>query len=279
MTSRLTKEYFNAINHKLSEVKNSLAEFECYLALNDRRQKVERAMHLIGKLSALREMFDPADLPKWVKPFSDAISKYATEGESTDTSSQIVTAVGKFHPQVHLQTWDYLSEENHFPVAAEIADHTYKNSKFPDLFERLAQQIEDAINSGDIDSNKAIKRLQELVRLIRKNARASFYSVSYMITFGFRGIKNVIKAYGLAYLGPLGEGIQATVKEMDEDWPKLQAEIHEKITEAYRASMPSVDSLPGPFDPLESDELIQILQAEPLRIEDQSQKDTGNSEN
>ena len=93
-----------------------------------------------------------------------------------------------------------------------------------------------------------------------------------MINFGIRAIVNIVKAYGLEYLGPLGDGIAETVKEMNEDWPKLQEQVHEKVTEAYRASMPSVDLLPAPFDPLESDELIHVLQPAPLRIEDQRTK-------
>ncbi len=267
MSFESNKRYQNLLNEKLQELKQAISEFESRVALSDRKEKVTAGRVVLTKIHTLLESLATSEQPRWLSLLQSSVKHFIDAEESTDNSKLLLENLRKLVPHVHAQTWDYLKEENRYPIAEEIADKTYKESKFPDLFTLLANQLEQLIEAEQVSSHLAVKRLQELIKLIRKNAKSTFYSAQYLITFAFRAIRNITTEYTVEYAGPLGEGIRKTIEQMNEEWPDLNEQVHQRVTEAYKASMPSVDLLPAPTSDLCGHELLETMHPQ-LRIED-----------
>ena len=269
----MAKIYFDILNHKLGEARNAVTEFAAVLALNDQQAKIAKASDARAKLQLLQDVLAPNHHPSWLKELGQCLNSFVASGESTSTSIAIVSVLSSLMDKMNAQKWSELTEENKSLQISSVADEAYKKSKLPKLFENLAEELEKLITSEAIDSAKAITRLQELIKLIRMNARSSWYSAQYLVPFAFSVIKHTITAYVKEWSGPIGDGITSAIEEMAQEWPTTQQAVNEAVHDALESSFPDVPYLPSASD-IDAVEVTQVFETELRRIEDKRDQQT-----
>jgi len=81
------------------------------------------------------------------------------------------TTVLAVYPEIENQRWDFADSSGNAAIDfAAIYQEYYRESRVPDLFDELVAQLEEIVNSGEIDSLQAIKALEKLILTIRKIA-------------------------------------------------------------------------------------------------------------
>ncbi len=81
------------------------------------------------------------------------------------------------YPRIESQQWDFADSSLNAAVDfTAVYTEFYRESRVPELFDELVEELNRIVDSGEVDSLQAIKSLERLIATIKKNARGDFFS-------------------------------------------------------------------------------------------------------
>jgi hypothetical protein len=146
-----------------------------------------------------------------------------------------------------------------------VYEEAYKASNIPSLFDRVANLLRQIIDSGEVDSVKATKSLEELIDLLKQNCDGSYFSTYSTWQVVVATWRNVGRQYVISSktIGPLVKGIEDTLTETGLSWQKLNDEMRAKIQSLLQADISLLAYSPtvGLPPPINGDESRATLEA------------------
>ncbi len=244
---RFLQERFQAFRTKLTD-------FLKTLSLENRDHKVRLANEVLASLDDLKRAMAANDHPDWVNPLESKLRWYIRHHQAQDDCGlTVLSTVMELYPRIAAQEWRFGDAS---PSAGidfnSIYQEYYRTSRVPDLFDELVGQLEQIINSGEIDSNKTIKALEKLIATIRKNARGDYFATrgAYEFTQVFfknftlevlesvPGIKHVVKS------------VRKTMSELDLEMLQVHDNVKQRLSALIPEDLPMLEykplALPAP---------------------------------
>jgi hypothetical protein len=229
----------------------------------DREKKVKAAQTLLVSLISLKNALAASDHPGWMFPLEQKVNWYFTNKAAQGDAGQILlNTVFSLIGEMQAQKWNGadLATPGTIDFAAIYKEY-YQSSNLPQLFDQLIEQLDQIIQSGEIDSVQTIKALKKLIATIRKNARSDYFATYHTFEFAkvfvrkltvdvlesVPGIKHLVKA------------LRQTMDELEVQMLHVHDEVNKKLSSDIRADMPRLEyvprALPGPVIDVEVEEV------------------------
>lgn len=251
-------EYFlRFLRERFQVFREALAAFLQTIALEDRSQKVTAAKQVLTALDDLKRAIAANDRPVWIRTLEEKFTWYTkvvTQG-AADTGLQILQSIIAAYPDIERQKWDFTDSSTNIAINfTAIYNEYYKNSRVPELFDELVAQLEQIIQSGEIDSLQTIKAIEKLIATIKKNSRGDLFSTKGAWEFTQLFFKNVAidVLESVPVLKHFVRSLRKTMSELDLEMSQVHDQIRQKLTESIEADLPMLEyhplTLPAPKD-------------------------------
>lgn len=232
---RFLRERYNAF-------RQALTDFLQTLALNDREKKINTAKLVLASLGDLKRSMSTRDQPLWISTLEQKLHWYINaEPRHIDAGLQVFQTILAVNSEIENQSWDFADSEANIAIDfAAIYQQYYRDSRVPELFEELVTQLQEIVDSCEIDSLQAIKALEKLVVTIKKNYRGDFFSTRGAWEFTHLFFKN----YGIELLEDIPglkhivKAVRKTMSELDLEFAQVLDHIRQRLMEASKADLP-----------------------------------------
>jgi hypothetical protein len=193
--------YLRFVNERFAVLRQSLIEFNRKLTQHDAGQKMGAAKSLSRSIDELKVALSQADHPGWIAELESQLHAYINQqANNTDAGLNILNTIVRLSPVIAAQKWQF-DESSGKPAIdfSAIFREAYDASRVPQLFEELIGHIQTIIDSGAIDSMRVLRSLEELIALIRKNARGDVLSSGkllavvkrFFVNLGLEGLESI----------------------------------------------------------------------------------------
>jgi hypothetical protein len=247
----MSETYYNFLEEKQTELLHAIRIFKGVFVLENRQEKIATARSVEECLSIIKKSIATKDIPEWLNELLTAFTRYLHGSDGGRGAELLLRKIAEYESDCRKHKWRDSMGEERVIVFNEVTDREYRNTRMPELFESLATQIERVIKEDHIDSQKAIKKLKSLIRLIRRNASTSWLSAQFLLPFSFKVVKHVFTEVVKDKLGPAAEGISKAIQEMNEEWPIACKQVNDAVARQIPDSLHVIDYAP-------SDEVIDV---------------------
>jgi hypothetical protein len=246
---RFLRERFNAF-------RQALTLFLQMLALDDRTKKVETAKAVVARLDDLKRAMSTKDHPGWIATLEQKLQWYVKAvAAQPEAGLQVIQTILSVNSEIEKQTWDFAGSSANVAIDfAAIYQEYYRESRVPELFDELVKQLQEIVDSGEIDSLQAIKALEKLIVTIKRNARGDFFSTRgawefTQLFFKNYGLELLENAPGLKHVV---KAVRKTMSELDLEFAQVHDQIRKRLTDVSKSDLPILQykplALPAPKD-------------------------------
>ncbi|MDH5544401.1 MAG: hypothetical protein OEZ43_02345 [Gammaproteobacteria bacterium] len=252
--------FLRFLDQRYSEFKLQLEIVLETMTSNDQESKLSNARQLLSSGSALALTLAASDRPSWLREIIDNTEWYVGNyGNNSANHAYLMKILGNFDTALNHE-WLFTQTET---AQSYNHDNLYQNlngeSRIVELFDQMAETLNQMIDSCEIDSVSAINSLDQLILLIKQNRQSSFFSVTATQDFITRFIKNATWMHIRKIPGvkTLKDNFEKTIKDMDTEIDRVQKEISNAIQQRYDNSV----------KPIMNRNPVKKVQAEPETIE------------
>lgn len=236
--------FLRAIEERFQKFKSDFANLTKELCAEDIGAKKKSAQETLASIDSILSIVSQADQPGWLTQFKVDLTKYINHFNTTGASNTLMRSILKTNPLMESHKWSFGPPNSEKPIKfEEIYKALFKESKAPELFSALLETIQKVVDSGEVDSVKAIEALNKLISTIKANMQGTYFQTVGTAHFA----KSVLRRYlwkqlsGIPAIGPLVETIKETLDEMDSEMSK----VHQQVKSSLRAhAMSDVDLIP-----------------------------------
>ncbi len=173
--------HLNIIQEKYQLFRSRLASFLSALSDNNQSTKVQTNLELYDIANDLANILSDADKPYWLR---ETIS-FTTEYKNSNTSSSVMSGSGwkllqramKIYTQAMDHDWNSIGNDTETKYDFENIYEKYRNeSGLNKLYDELIDTINKIINSNEIDSNKMLNKLNELITMLLQNKNSTYFA-------------------------------------------------------------------------------------------------------
>lgn len=272
VTKKGTDSYTKLLNAKQADLRQateSLLNIIAGTSAAEKRSAVERFNSI---LKIMATVIPEDETPHWIKRCRSTSDQYLNELErDPNAPRELLTSIAQYYGEIRNHKWHIEDEPEGFTGVdfSEINTRIYTESEMPELFNKLAQLIQEVVDSDQVDSITAKNTLQTIIDSINRNSQKDAFSAKMFWTFGRAYLRNVvpeiirITKVGAAILDAysktvdeIGFGLEAVVDKIEGEIlsvtsTKLPA-IEEMAAKAIHA--PEIKALPGPADSLDDND-------------------------
>lgn len=232
------KLLFNLVEEKYGIYKSHMAHLLSVWGDNDQKSKVEANQRLFDASNELANVLANSDRPSWLTESIAFTLEYKEKNQTSESvasgsSWRLLQRAMKIYGQAIAHKWDFDAQVGN--EAKYDFDEIYQiyreSSDLTKLFDALIKILNEMIGSGEIDSLRAIKSLNELLGTIRQNKDGSYFST--MASWEF--IKNFTKNYAWEQISSipgvksLKISFEKTMSDMDMEMEKLHKNISDEF--------------------------------------------------
>lgn len=232
--------YLRHLNERFGELKGALEQFLRVLSEENAKNKSALAETACERADELARAMADGDQPNWLRRLSSAFRTYYTSPTSLGAQYNVLKQIMEVYPQIQNHKWS-------FAGSAEDAPHDFDalfekcraESNLNELFDDLIQTLEKILDSGQIDSIRAISSIKKLIATLRNNKAGSYLSVMTGWQFTLSVMKNFLweELGRVPVLGSLAKALEKTMKEADIELGALHERVAEEMSEQYGASV------------------------------------------
>lgn len=220
--------FLRTVEERYEIFKSSFSSLVSALCSENIQEKKKAAEDAQSASDSLLSIISKSDHPGWLTQFKSDLHVYIQSTNRSGSSNRLMKSMLKLHPQMESHRWAFDRTSVLKPVQfEEIFKEVYTNSKGPDLFEKLLASLQSIVDSGEVDSLKAIEALNKLIATIKANMRGTYFQAVGTTHFANSVLRNYLwkllkKVPGI---GDLLEAVSETLEEMDGE----MSEIHSKV--------------------------------------------------
>ena len=232
----------NLIQEKYGVYKSSFSSLLSILSENDQANKIRANQTLLSSSNDLANILANGDRPNWLNHTISITTRYQQQNKNTGSSWHLLKELMKIYAQATQHNWDFSSQGNieNYDFN-EIYEAYRKNSDLTSLFESLIKVLNEMVNSGEIDSIKAISALNELISTLNQNKNSSYFSTMASWEFVKSFTKNVIweQVNNIPGIKPCVKAFEKTMSDMDIEMDALHKGIAEELQNKYKMTIKS----------------------------------------
>lgn len=237
------KVFLRFVEEKHNEVKRDTGNLFTQLVNENKASKISACTKYLESAENLSRSLAETDKPKWLLQIIHWCQWYLKNKDSQNANNVLFEKLSPITNDIKNHEWSF---ENQTDNIEFNFDHIYErfkeDSKLPDLFESLIDTLNKMIESGEIDSLKALESLKQLISLLKQNKTGSYFSV--MASWEFIGgfIKNTLWASldDVPVIKQLKKGFEETVAEMDIELDMIHTEIAKEMKSKYNTTVNSL---------------------------------------
>ncbi|MBX9654945.1 hypothetical protein K2Y11_15140 [bacterium] len=245
--------FLRSVNERFNLFRSSLSEMMKILSLEDRNRKIEAVKEVLLRIDDLRRTVSSEDFPVWGPVLESRLNWYIQVVATNDTAGrELLKTILDVNPEIQKQQWNFDDYDGNPIDFAAIYEEYYRSSPVPDLFDQLIAQLQELIDSGEIDSNKSLQALRNLIATIKKNSRRDQYSTvgTWQVVRHFLGTLGLEGLEAIPAIAPVVKAIRRTVDELDLEVPNVCQKIRDKLSEVAAVYLPmlKLEQLALPYD-------------------------------
>ena len=252
--------YLRAFNERHDVFRTKLDQFWIVLIENNPDNKIAVARELATSLDDLKRILSLNDRPAWIAQLETLLRSMINNPRNPGVVTEAVKTLLNLHPRIVGESWKFRDE------AAERAidyDSVYKKyydqSRLPELFEDLVRRLQEIVDSGQIDSLRALRGLEKLIATIKRNLKGSFFSVIQTRSFAKSFVRNAFWKVlsDLPMFGSLIEAFEKTLEAMDSEVETLQFRMAEDLRSQTAIDLPMLEVRERPVLALGSPDAVR----------------------
>lgn len=259
--------FIRSVNQQMDRLRQSMSDLLKTISLEDRDRKVEAAKILISRIDDLKRTLSSNDFPVWAPIIETRLNWYIQNVRHVESAGQeLLNAIVEVQPLIAKHEWNFESDDGQAIDFPAIYEECYRSSRLPELFDQLVKQLEELIESGEIDSTKSTNALRNLIATIKKNSRKDQYST--MATWHVIGV--LLANIGLQSLEDIPaistvvKAIRTTMEELNIEVPNVCRTIRVKVAAAATRIFPMLTlnqlALPSNIDGVDAIENVDTIQ-------------------
>ncbi len=140
------------------------------IANDDKDQKILAFQSLAESVQRLTLLIDREETPTWMTKLAQLLYNVNTNYHPTNLEALSVYTSTAYQQMIR-QSWDYLDDDLGGFLVQDVVQSNFEHSGVNKLFDTLVEQLKGVIDSGEIETVRALKSLNGLVALIRKNQK------------------------------------------------------------------------------------------------------------
>src|SRR4051812_39365348 len=159
-------EHFQrSVEARFADFHATLEDLLILIALDDRAKKLDAVKRVLSSLENIKNILSERDRPSWLTRLEERLIWYTGNvGSNRHAGLELLRLLQELNPQIIDQQLKF--HEQPGINFAEIYQKHYEASKIPQLFDQLISQLEEVVNSGEIDSVQTIRKLEQLIATV-----------------------------------------------------------------------------------------------------------------
>ena len=214
-------------------------------------EKSDHAKNTQLQIERLRLLLKKEAYPQWVEPLRNRLKEYAHNVRNFDFGALLIVEIGRWYTAIKNQEWDMGGVPSVDFDA--VYDKHYRESKIPELFDKLVELLEKIVESKEVDSRKLVQELEKLIATIRKNRNGSFFATMGTWQFARSFFTNVLweTLSSIPVLNVPFNALRKTVDEIDSGMAEVHQKTSDELKSQVHSSLPMLEykrpkALPGP---------------------------------
>lgn len=244
MSSTSPDTFLRARKEKQETITSCLRNMITAFSGEDRESKLNSCHRVLEAGAALKALIAAEDIPPWLKTVEALSHRYVTHPVIESATAIILVVPGLIDSSI-AHKWEDASDKA-FDFDA-VVEQFRKESKLPELFDKVIVILQEIIDSGDIDSIKALDAIKAIHSALLTNRNSSFPSMQTAWTVFRTFCENFLWATlkELPIAGPFIDALKATIDEFDKEITNVQTQINTKVTNIAIKNIPITYSSNG----------------------------------
>jgi len=197
-------------------------------------EKANEDLH--KKVQDLKLILAKADYPNWLERIGSGTKYYINNSTINNSSHELLNILTSQKTDLNSHKWNFYSADSDYVYSFEGIYNKYRaENELGELFDKLTNELESIIKSGEIDSMMALKSLEELMQLLKDNKNGSYFSVLASSEFASKFTGNLVWK-GLAEVPGVKqfkEAFEETCQEMNIEVGKLKDHVSKEINKRF----------------------------------------------
>lgn len=255
MANENVQFFLRAVNERFEKFRTNYAALLTAFSAGHDSETLQAVSDTLEALDHVLAIISEKDWPPWAGPLRTELHKYQQNSENKKVRYALLRVLLNQDRTINLHKWSFETTDAEIGVdfEATYAEH-YKNSKGPALFQALLEQLQKIVDSGEVDSLKAITSLRKLIATIRANMRGTYFQTVGLSHFVFAVIRNYLwkSLKGIPAIGDLLGSVEDTLKELDAEMSEVHVAVRKELAkyaqgevEAIEYQSHSVEALPS----------------------------------
>jgi len=239
--------FLRFLNERFDIFKRSLEDLKEILMKNNADQKIAACENSLSALSSLKTAMSAADHPPWIRQIETAISQFIERQHYAGSGRTFINTLILCSPHIENQDWIFFETGEYKPIEFDAYfQRFYDESRLPELFDELVGHLQAIIESGEIDSTRALTKLQKLINTVKRNARGSYFSVHATFEFAISLLKNLLLEYidSTPVLGEVFRAVQKTINELEKEFETVQQKTKDDVMDKLKTDLPILGYTP-----------------------------------
>lgn len=229
--------FLRSIQERFEKLKRDFNRLTTTLCAEKLEDKQKAAKAALISSTAMLEIVSTTDHPGWLVRLKSELERYISTYQSPEASDRLIQQLLNTYGQLNSHKWQFDRVSESKPVEFEVIyKEQYQNSDIPNLFDNLINQLQDIVDSGEVDSLRAIGALNRLISTIRSNMRGTYFQTVGTARFTHAVFRNFLRELlqDIPGIGPLTKAIEKTIQELDIEMSRVHSEVRQKLeNDAY----------------------------------------------
>lgn len=249
--------FMRLIKEKHNELKENTGFLFNVLVNENKSEKEVACQKVLNSAEAISNILAKPDRPIWLTETIKYCAWYTQNIGRDDCNNILFSNLYPYYNEIINYKWSIgendVSTNYNFD---EIYERFKSESQLPSLFNTLIDILEKMIESGEIDSVKAMSSINQLLSLLKQNKEGSYFSM--MASWEFIGgfIKNSLweSLELIPGIAQLKKAFEKTAVEMDIQIEQIHKSIAKEMKDRYSTTVNSLVYKKAKNDAIESNE-------------------------
>ncbi|WP_146134598.1 hypothetical protein [Aphanothece minutissima] len=240
--SESTKLLQRLISERSEVMRDAISYFVKTISLENRDAKIAAARSCEDAAESLCTILAKNDRPQSILSLKAVLHSYIHQSANDiNIGQRTIEALVAILPSINQQEWSFLDQESPAVDFQAVYKDSYDSSRLPDLFEQLIDQLQQIIDSREVDSVRVLEALHTLISTVRRNSRqdvlAAYGTIGFAKTFLNKFLWAVLDE--IPAVKVFSKSIRETINELDDEFEVMQARASERVADLVKARMPN----------------------------------------
>ncbi|MFC1745786.1 hypothetical protein ACFL35_17470 [Candidatus Riflebacteria bacterium] len=254
VSDKSRKVYFKFLNEKQKVLLLSIEEIINKIGDNSIQTNIrEQALGTFSKntlkhVKELASLVPKEESPQWLITLKTSLLNFVRtlNSDKIKSTSIFIKKLMQVYSDIENYKWIYEEQANLGIIFEDIFQKYKKESKINELFDKTVELLNKIADDENLDSIKALEKLNLVIALIHKNRDSSHFSIRACIKIVTNLIKNTIMVLlkHIPVYGKIFEVLERTIKDLNNEMDVIEQNTSIEIKEKYQMS--GSDFLYGP---------------------------------